>query len=55
MDTLTLLLGFFALTLAFVEWQAGRQGVEKRDVALMGSLGGLCGVGAAVAAVFAAT
>lgn len=51
MDTATLLFAIMTATLAGVALHAWRLGNEKRDVALLGACSGLCGVGAAVAAV----
>lgn len=49
LDTPTLILACFAATLTLVVWMAHRMGSDRRDVALLGAAGGLCGVGAAVA------
>lgn len=40
-----------AVTMAVVTLQAWRLGCEKRDIALLGTTGGLLGLGAAVSAV----
>lgn len=46
----TLLLAIMTVTLSAVTFHAWRLGNEKRDVALIGAVGGLCGVGTAFAA-----
>jgi uncharacterized membrane protein YadS len=51
MDSTTIAFGLMTLTLAGVAWHARRLGNDRRDVALLGAFSGLCGVGAAVAAV----
>ena len=51
MDTTVLLLAIFTFTLFAVAFQDWRLGNEKRDVALLGAIGGLCGVGTIAAAV----
>ena len=51
MDTAVLLLAIMTATMFAVTFSAGRLGNEKRDVALLGAVGGLCGVGTAVAAI----
>jgi hypothetical protein len=51
MDTAVLLLAIMTATMVVVTFQAWRSGDEKRDVALLGTVGGLCGVGTAVAAI----
>lgn len=51
MDTTTLLLGIMTAAMFAVTIHAWRLGNEKRDVALLGAVGGLCGVGTAVAAI----
>ena len=52
MDTIVLLLAIMTVTLLGVTVHAWRLGNEKRDVALLGAVGGLCGVGTAFAAIF---
>lgn len=51
MDSSTIAFGLMTLTLAGVAWHARRLGNDGRDVVLLGAFSGLCGVGAAVAAV----
>lgn len=51
MDTSTLILVMFTVTLAGVAIHAWRLGNDGRDVALLGVFGGLSGVGAAVTAI----
>jgi uncharacterized membrane protein YadS len=51
MDTAVLLLAIMTATMVAVTFQAKRLGNDKRDVALLGVFGGLCGVGTAVAAI----
>jgi hypothetical protein len=51
MDTVTLLLGIATLTLAGVTLHAWRLGNDKRDLALLGSLAGLSGLGTMTAAI----
>ena len=51
MDTTTLVFAILTATLAAVTFHAWRLGNEKRDVALLGVFGGLCGVGAVVTAI----
>ena len=51
MDTTVLLLAVVTATMFAVTFQAWRLGNEKRDVTLLGAVGGLCSVGAAVAAI----
>ena len=51
MDTAVLVLGFMTVTLIAVTVHAWRLGNEKRDVALLGGFGALCGVGTIVAAI----
>ena len=51
MDTAVLLLAVVTATMFAVTFQAWRLGNEKRDVALLGAVGGLCSVGTAVAAI----
>jgi uncharacterized membrane protein YadS len=50
MDTAVLILAIMTATLFAVTFHAWRLGNEKRDVALLGTVGGLCGVGTVVAA-----
>lgn len=50
MDTDTLLFATLAATLVVVAFQAWRLGNERRDVVLIGVVGGLCGAGTAVSA-----
>lgn len=49
MDPLTFFLTLMAATLGIVAIQAWRLGNERRDVALLGGVGGLCGAGALLA------
>jgi len=51
MDTLTLVFAILAATLLAVTFYARRIGNEKRDVALLGAMGGLFGVSAVAAAI----
>lgn len=51
METGTLVFAIMTLTLIGVAVQAWRLGNEKRDVALLGAIGGLCGLGTAVSVV----
>jgi uncharacterized membrane protein YadS len=51
MDTRVLILALLTVTMVAVTFNARRLGNEKRDVALLGAIGGLCGVGTAVAAI----
>ncbi len=51
MDTTTLILAIMTATLFGVTFNAWRLGNEKRDVALLGAVGGLCGVGTVAAAI----
>lgn len=51
MDTVVLLLIIMAATMFAVTFHAWRLGNERRDVVLLGTVGGLCGVGAALVAV----
>lgn len=51
MDTTTLVFAILTATLAGVTFHAWRLGNEKRDVALLGVFGGLCGVGTVVTAI----
>ncbi len=48
MDDLTLLLAILTATLLAVTVQAWRMGNERRDVALLGAVSGLLGLGTAV-------
>ena len=48
MDTTTLLLAILTATLAGVSFHAWRLGNEKRDVALLGAISGLLGIGTVV-------
>jgi hypothetical protein len=50
MDHLPLLLGIMAGALLLAAFNAWRQGTEGRDVTLLGALGGLFGLGTALAA-----
>ncbi len=47
MDNSTFLLGLLTATLIGVTFHAWRLGNEKRDVALLGVVGALCGLGTA--------
>ena len=49
MDTIVLLLAIMTATMFAVTIHAWRLGNEKRDVVLLGAVGGLCGVGTAAA------
>lgn len=51
MGTVVLVLAVMTATMFAVTFHAWRLGNEKRDVALLGAVGGLCGVGTAVAAI----
>ena len=51
MDSMAILIAVIAATLAAVTFHAWRLGNEKRDVALLGTLSGVCGLGAAAVAV----
>lgn len=51
MDTAVILLAIITATMFAVTFHAWRLGNEKRDVALLGAVGGLFGVGTAVAAI----
>jgi uncharacterized membrane protein YadS len=51
MDTAVFILAIMTATLFAVTFHAWRLGNEKRDVALLGVVAGLCGVGTAVAAI----
>lgn len=50
MDIAVVSLSAMALTMLVVTLQAWRLGLERRDVALAGAVGGLCGSGAVAAA-----
>ena len=50
MDNLALLLGIMAATLLLTTFNAWRQGSDRRDLALLGALGGLFGLGSALTA-----
>lgn len=49
MDTTVLFLAVMTATLFAVTFNAWRLGNERRDIALLGTMGSLCGVGTAVA------
>jgi hypothetical protein len=51
MDTAVLLLAILTAPMFAVTFHARRLGNEKRDVALLSAVGGMCGVGTAVAAI----
>lgn len=51
MGTTVLLLAVMTATMFAVTFQAWRLGNEKRDVVLLGAVGGLCSVGNGVAAI----
>jgi hypothetical protein len=51
MDNFLLLSAITALTLLAVTLHAWRIGNERRDVALLGTVAGLCGLGTAVVAI----
>ena len=51
MDTSVLLLGIMTAAMFGVTVHAWHLGNERRDVALLGVVGGLCGVGTVAAAV----
>jgi hypothetical protein len=51
MDNTTLALATLAITQAGVSLHAWRLGNEKRDVALLGAMSALCGVGTIASAV----
>jgi hypothetical protein len=51
MDTAVILLAIITATMFAVTFHAWRLRNEKRDVALLGAVGGLFGVGTAVAAI----
>jgi hypothetical protein len=50
MDSAVLILASMTATMFAVTFHAWRLGNEKRDVALLGAVGGLCGVGTVVTA-----
>ena len=50
MDTAVLILAIMTATMFAVTFHAWRLGNDKRDVALLGAVGGLCGVGTVVTA-----
>ena len=50
MDTIVLLLGIMTASMLGVTADAWHLGNERRDVALLGAVGGLCGVGTVAAA-----
>ena len=52
MDTTVLFLAVMTATLFVVTFNAWRLGNERRDIALLGAMGSLCGVGTAVAMIF---
>ncbi|MBC7732253.1 MAG: hypothetical protein H7306_10175 [Bacteriovorax sp.] len=51
MDTTVLLLGFMTVAMFGVTAHAWRLCNERRDVALLGAVGGLCGLGTVAAAI----
>ncbi len=51
MDTSTLLFGIMTVTFIGVTFHAWRLNNEPRDVALLGTIGGLMGIGTAVSVV----
>lgn len=51
MDNLILLPAIMTATMVIVTVHAGLNGTEKRDVALLGTAGGMYGPGTAVAAI----
>lgn len=51
MDNLILLPAIMTATMVIVTVQAWLNGTEKRDVAFLGTVGGLCGLGTAVAVI----
>ena len=51
MDNVALFLAILTVSLLAVTLHAWRLGNEKRDVALLGALGGVCGVGTVVATI----
>jgi hypothetical protein len=50
MNTAVILHAIITATMSAVTFHAWRLGNEKRDVARLGAVGGVCGVGTAVAA-----
>ena len=50
MENLLLVPAIMTAIMVIVTVQASLNGTEKRDVVLMGTVGGLCGLGTAVAA-----
>ena len=50
METSTILFAIMSATLLVVALHAWRLGNERRDVALLGTIGGVCGLGAAFSA-----
>jgi hypothetical protein len=50
MDNTTMLLGLMAMCMLGATINAWRIGNERRDVALLGAISGVCGVGTAVLA-----
>ncbi len=51
MDSIVILFAIMTATMFAVTFHAWRLGNEKRDVVLLGAVGGLCGVGTAFAAI----
>jgi hypothetical protein len=51
MEEITLVLAVLAVTLLGAAWQARRLRNEPSDVALLGTIGGVLGAGAAMSAV----
>ena len=51
MENSTLLLGIMTVTLVWVTVHAWRIGNDRRDITLLGILGGMCGAGTALSAV----
>lgn len=51
MENFILVPAIMTATMVFVTFHAWRIGNEKRDVALLGSVGGPCALGTAVAAI----
>ncbi len=47
MDTITIMLSTFAVTMVLVTWLAYRQKNEKRDIALLACVAGITGVASA--------
>ena len=52
MDSTTLILAILTATLAGVSFHAWRLGNEKRDVALLGAISGLLGIGTVITFAF---